>query len=374
MRLLKQPWLLNAILFKVFANKKREANASRQARAVAEAIITRVKDKLLQDNIKREVITRREEHKVRQENVYREALTNREGKSSQNNLNLDTCNENCLGNCTKLEGKDTCQCKCNSRNYHENILEHSKNTGNPNETGNTAPLYNFVEVIIQDQLNPNIPKHDVLTHDELVSEIIVMLFAGMDTTKTANVIVLIMLALHPTIQQEVFNEIQTVMGTDPTVASTYNQLQELHVLTRVIKESLRLFPSAPLLGRTTAEEFQIDGHTIPKGAAIWVPIFSSPHRDPNYWPNPDRFDPDRFLPSETEARNPNAYIPFSIGARNCIGQKYAMLQMKTMISTILRRYRILPGEQCKRIEDIRWEFHLTMKLLDGNDIRLEPRE
>ncbi|KAL1449183.1 hypothetical protein WDU94_000402 [Cyamophila willieti] len=196
----------------------------------------------------------------------------------------------------------------------------------------------------------------------------------MDTTKVANNIILIMLALHPEVQQEVYDEIQTVMGTDPSIAPTYDQLQELQVLTRVIKESLRLFPPAPLIGREAEEEIQVDGYIIPKGAGIWVPIYCGIHRDPLFWPNPDRFDPDRFLPSEVAKRNPNAYMPFSTGPRICIGYKYAMLQMKTTISTILRRFRILPGERCKRIEDIRWEIHMTMVLSSGgNDIRLEPR-
>ncbi|KAL1449459.1 hypothetical protein WDU94_001963 [Cyamophila willieti] len=212
-----------------------------------------------------------------------------------------------------------------------------------------------------------------MSHDELVSEVITIIFAGMDTTKVANNIILIMLALHPKIQEEVYDEIQTVIGTNPSLAPTYDQLQELQLLTRVIKESLRLFPSAPVIGRQAEEEIKVDGYVIPKGAGIYVPIYCGIHRDPRFWPNPDRFDPDRFLPSEVAKRNPNAYLPFSIGQRNCIGHKYAMLQMKVTISTILRRYRILPGDTCTRIEHIRWEICVTMALLPGNDIKLEPR-
>uniref|UniRef100_A0A8D8QJX7 Uncharacterized protein n=1 Tax=Cacopsylla melanoneura TaxID=428564 RepID=A0A8D8QJX7_9HEMI len=182
--MVKQPWLLNAALFSLSEDKKRETNASRKARAVAEAIIARVKAKVLEENAKQEETTRKE------------------GKASQHDLNVH-------GNSTeeRLE-RNSSHSKSNSEYVPEkieNILENSRDCNNftlENFT-DTAPLYNFVEVIIRDQLNPNIPQQDVLTFDELVSEIITMLFTGMDTTKTANVIVLIMLALHPTIQQEV---------------------------------------------------------------------------------------------------------------------------------------------------------------------------
>ncbi|KAL1457667.1 hypothetical protein WDU94_007872 [Cyamophila willieti] len=213
-----------------------------------------------------------------------------------------------------------------------------------------------------------------MTHDELISEILVILLGGMDTTMSANTIILIMLALHPNIQQEVYDEIQTVVGTDPDQTPTYDQLQQLHVLTRVIKESLRLFPSVPIVAREAEEEIQVNGYTIPKGALLAVFVYCGPHQDPHHWPNPTRFDPDRFLPSETQGRSPGAYLPFSIGPRNCIGNKYAMLSMKTTICTILRRYRVLAGDRCKRVEDIRWEYHFTTKVLSGNDIRLETRE
>ncbi|KAI5708738.1 hypothetical protein M8J76_002220 [Diaphorina citri] len=108
------------------------------------------------------------------------------------------------------------------------------------------------------------------------------------------------------------------------------------------------------------------------GATVAAFIYQI-HRDPRHWSNPHCFDPDRFLPSEISRRNPNAYLPFSSGPRNCVGSKYGMLQMKTTLSTLLRRYRVLPGDKCRSVEDVRFEFGMTLRLLAGNDIRLEPR-
>ncbi|KAI5709369.1 hypothetical protein M8J76_016618 [Diaphorina citri] len=109
------------------------------------------------------------------------------------------------------------------------------------------------------------------------------------------------------------------------------------------------------------------------GATVAAFIYQI-HRDPRHWSNPHCFDPDRFLPSEISRRNPNAYLPFSSGPRNCVGSKYGMLQMKTTLSTLLRRYRVLPGDKCRSVKDVRFEFGVTLRLLAGNDIRLESRE
>ncbi|KAI5713715.1 hypothetical protein M8J76_004162 [Diaphorina citri] len=96
------------------------------------------------------------------------------------------------------------------------------------------------------------------------------------------------------------------------------------------------------------------------------------HRHPKHWPNPEVFDPNRFLPAEIARRNPNAYLPFSVG-RYCVGYKYAMLQMKVTLSTLLRRYKVLPGDRCRCVQDIRTEFGMTLRSLPGNDVRFEPR-
>uniref|UniRef100_A0A8D9A268 Probable cytochrome P450 4d20 n=1 Tax=Cacopsylla melanoneura TaxID=428564 RepID=A0A8D9A268_9HEMI len=316
-----RPWLWMSTIFNLSRYKKREVEACKQSRAFAETIVASIKAKIVQENDK-------------------------QGENNKPKDNVPSGSE----------------CESNVKHFQESDIDED-----------TCSDSQF-DVIIRDQLNTNIPREDVITHDELISEILILLLGGLDTTMTSNSIILIMLALHPNIQQEVYDEIQSVVGTDPNHALTYDQLQELHILTRVIKETLRLFPPGPIVAREAEEEFQINGYTIPKGASFGVFIYCGPHKDPHHWPNPTRFDPDRFLPSETEKRSPSAYLPFSTGPRSCIGPKYAMLQMKMTISTILRRYRVLPGDVCKRIEDIRWSIQFTMQLLPGNDIRLEPRD
>ncbi|XP_026686807.1 cytochrome P450 4c21-like [Diaphorina citri] len=232
----------------------------------------------------------------------------------------------------------------------------------------------FLERVLRDRLDPSSTKNpqNSMTDKELLHEMVGVLNAGIDTVTFTTSIVLIVLAVHPQIQQEVYHELQDVLGDSPDSAPTYDQLQRLDLLTRVIKETMRLFPAAPVIARSAPYEVQCGDYTIPAGATIGIFIYGL-HRHPQLWNNPNQFDPDRFLPSQSSHRNPSGYVPFSLGPRGCIGSKYAMLQMKTTISTILRRYKILPGDKCKSLQDIRFEFGMTMRSLPGNDIRIEPR-
>ncbi|KAL1459277.1 hypothetical protein WDU94_011279 [Cyamophila willieti] len=212
-----------------------------------------------------------------------------------------------------------------------------------------------------------------MTEKELTHEMVGILNAGFDTVKITTSIVLNILAIHPEIQEEVYNEIISVLGDSPDTIPTYDQIQNLDLLTRVIKETMRLYTPVPVIARTAMEEFQLENFTIPAGCTLAICIHTI-HRHPRHWPNPTQFNPDRFLPSEIARRNPNAYMPFSVGPRNCLGYKYAMIQMKTTLSTLLRKFRIMTGDKCTRMEDIRYQFGLTLKVLSGNDIRLELRQ
>ncbi|KAL1454001.1 hypothetical protein WDU94_010298 [Cyamophila willieti] len=217
-----------------------------------------------------------------------------------------------------------------------------------------------------------------MSNADLVSEIMVLVGTGFDTNSTSTAIVLVLLALHPDIQQDVYDEICSVLGEDSHIVPSYNQLQDLHTLNRVIKETLRLYPPVHMLARQSEEEISVGEYSIPKGVGMYT-VLSGLHRDPRYWPDPDQFIPDRFLPSAATGSDfdpvTRAYFPFSTGPRNCVGQKYALPQMKSILITVLRRYQVLPGDHCRSMRDIRTTLGMTISLVTGgaNDIRLEPR-
>ncbi|KAI5754782.1 hypothetical protein M8J77_011430 [Diaphorina citri] len=240
------------------------------------------------------------------------------------------------------------------------------------EDGSEKLFVPFVELVLRDKIDPHTPHGNFMSDRDLIQEMGGILNAGFGTVKTTISIILNLLAVHPNIQEDVYNEIQAILGNDPDKVPTYEQLQKLDLLNRVIKETMRLYPAVPIVARSSPEELHLCGYTIPAGVTIAVFIYGL-HRHPQHWPNPEQFNPDRFLPSESSKRHPNAFMPFSLGARNCLGYKYAMLQMKVTVSTILRRYKVLVGDRCKTVEDIRFQFGLTLKTLPGNDIKLEPR-
>ncbi|PSN43009.1 Cytochrome P450 4C1 [Blattella germanica] len=161
-------------------------------------------------------------------------------------------------------------------------------------------------------------------------------FQGHDTTTAAIGWALQLLASHPEIQQKAYEEVKSFFIQD----SDHNlTMQDMKYLEMVIKETLRLYPSVPLTGREIKEDVVIDGYTIPAGMKVAVIPYHT-HRVEEHFPHPEIFDPDRFLPENVSKRHPYAYIPFSAGPRNCIGQKFAMLEMKSTLSHILYNYKL----------------------------------
>ncbi|CAF1472592.1 unnamed protein product [Rotaria sordida] len=179
--------------------------------------------------------------------------------------------------------------------------------------------------------------------DDVQEEVDTFMFAGHDTTATAINFALFMIALHQDIQQHLFEEIQSIFQNDNERACTLDDVQQMNYLECVIKETLRLLPSVPMIGREIQETFQYDGKTFLKGTTVVIFIYEI-HRDPQHFPEPEKFDPDRFLPELTQQRHPYAYIPFSAGSRNCIGQRFALLEEKVFLSTIIRRFHLTTSQ------------------------------
>ncbi|MFC8669195.1 cytochrome P450 [Streptomyces sp. NPDC057199] len=171
---------------------------------------------------------------------------------------------------------------------------------------------------------------------ELRDQVLVFLVAGHETTATSMAFALHLLACHPEAQKRAHEEADRLpSGRAPSAAD----LDELPYLTRVLKEAMRLYPAAPVVGRRSVEAAEVDGHLIPAGADVLVLPWVT-HRHPDLWDEPERFDPDRFTPEREAARHRYAWFPFGGGPRACIGQHFSMLESVLALAALLRSYEL----------------------------------
>ncbi|XP_047361038.1 cytochrome P450 4C1-like [Vespa velutina] len=209
------------------------------------------------------------------------------------------------------------------------------------------------------------------SEQDIRDEINTMVIAGSDTSAVTISFVLLMLATFPHIQNEVYDELYQIYGSsDPKyVPITYDDIARMKLLERVIKETLRLFPPGPIVARKVTQDIEVTKNlTIPKGSTVGFLIYKT-HRNEKYWPQPLVFDPDRFLPG----RNSSAcFFPFSYGKRNCIGQIFAMLEMKVIITTLIRKF-IIKIDQPKAIEEISIKMDVTIKPAKPIRLKFERR-
>uniref|UniRef100_A0A8C1QQI8 aromatase n=1 Tax=Cyprinus carpio TaxID=7962 RepID=A0A8C1QQI8_CYPCA len=208
-----------------------------------------------------------------------------------------------------------------------------------------------------------------LTHKDIQEEVDTFMFEGHDTTAAAMNWAIHLLGSHPEVQKKAQQELFEVFGESERPINT-EDLKKLRYLECVIKESLRLFPSVPFFARTICEDTQISGYKIPKGANVIVITYAL-HRDPRFFPDPEEFRPERFLPENCVGRHPYAFIPFSAGLRNCIGQRFAIMEEKVVLAFILRYFNIVA---CQKREELRPLGELVLRPEQGIWITLERRK
>jgi cytochrome P450 family 4 len=174
-----------------------------------------------------------------------------------------------------------------------------------------------------------------MEEEDVAAELQNMILASTETTSYSSGFTFLALAMHPEIQKNVQNELDSILGTSDRDI-TLDDLINMDYLERVIKESLRLFPSVPFVMRNIDKTMEIgksyslwrsyllitsptDSHVFPAGADIVIAIMNI-HMRPDLWPDPWKFDPDRFLPEEAEKRHRCAFMPFGHGSRVCAGE------------------------------------------------------
>uniref|UniRef100_A0A8C5BMG2 aromatase n=1 Tax=Gadus morhua TaxID=8049 RepID=A0A8C5BMG2_GADMO len=180
---------------------------------------------------------------------------------------------------------------------------------------------------------------NALSDEVIRAEVDTFMFEGHDTTASSISFLMYSLASHPQHQEICREEILQVLGDKETL--DWDDLSKIPYTTMCIKESLRLYPAVPGISRKLTKTMTfIDGRSMPEGSYIGAALYSH-HRNSMIWENPKVFDPLRFLPENVSKRHPHAFLPFSAGPRNCIGQNFAMNEMKVVIAQTLRRYQLM---------------------------------
>ena len=171
-----------------------------------------------------------------------------------------------------------------------------------------------------------------MTEDELIGQANLLFLAGHETTANALTWTLLLLMQHPAVMADLYDELHGKLhGAVPTPET----LGDLPLLDRVIKESMRILPPVPLTSRTALKSVQVGPYTLPERTEIVLSMYLT-HRDPDLYPQPARFDPDRWLRCEPTAYE---YLPFGAGARMCAGMTFALIEAKVVLAMLLQRYR-----------------------------------
>lgn len=200
------------------------------------------------------------------------------------------------------------------------------------------------EVFKSDLLQVMLTSQDRLTHKKLPEEniadqLITFLIAGHETTSALLSYAIYRLIKHPEVAERLIGEVDAVLGRDYSYIPSYEDLNKLPFTLRFLKETLRLNPTVPILIRTAmCDTVVAHKYLIKKDETLFFHLYSL-HRDPKHWPDPEKFDPDRFLPEVETKRHPGAYRPFGGGMRACIGTQFALKEAVMVLARLCQRYR-----------------------------------
>jgi cytochrome P450 len=204
----------------------------------------------------------------------------------------------------------------------------------------------------------DIPKlSDNLLRDELVT----IFLAGHETSANALNWAFYCLSEHLDIQEKVASEVAQLGDKD----FKYEDLHQLTYTVQVLSEVMRMYPPVWHFGRVNLKEDELAGHKIPAGSSVRIsPIII--HRNPKYWENPDKFDPERFAKGKKIA--PNTYIPFGSGPRLCAGRNFAMMEMTLILAEVVRKFKFKSANK-----DIKMTPMVTLRTSEDVLLNLEPR-
>uniref|UniRef100_A0A182JK11 Uncharacterized protein n=1 Tax=Anopheles atroparvus TaxID=41427 RepID=A0A182JK11_ANOAO len=181
-----------------------------------------------------------------------------------------------------------------------------------------------------------------MSESEMVAQCVIFFLAGFDTVSTCLTFLAHELTVNRDVQDKLYEEIcrtKESLGGGPL---TYDAVQKMQYMDMVVSEALRLWPPAPNTDRLCVRDYELDDgeglrFTMEKGTVAFIPIVAL-HHDPQYFPNPEKFDPERFSPENRAKILSGTYLPFGIGPRNCIGSRFALMEVKALIYYMLMEF------------------------------------
>src|SRR6266496_1158431 len=180
----------------------------------------------------------------------------------------------------------------------------------------------------------------------MVAQCVLFLIAGYDTTAITISYTVHNLARNPECQEKLLQEINNTLAANNVIG--YDEVKPMKYLDAVVQESLRLFPPGVRIERRAEEDYELGdtGITVPKGMVVGVPVYAL-HRDPEQYPEPESFKPERFLPENRDSHHPFAHLPFGDGPRNCVAKRMALMEVKLALFHTIKNYKFSVSPRTK---------------------------
>ena len=201
-----------------------------------------------------------------------------------------------------------------------------------------------------------------LTDEEIIGQCQIFLFAGYETSSNTLAYISYQLALNQNVQDKLREEIKEAVKRNPN-SSLYDLSHDIDYLDCVMNESLRLNPPLAQVNRECVDDYKFNDIYIPAGLQVIITVYFL-HRDHDVWPNPEKFDPERFRSPAKDGRHPYQFLPFGLGPRSCIGMRFALMEIKIALVKFLMKYKFVRSP----------ETQVPLKILAGVTLILKSRE
>ncbi|CAB4069309.1 CYP3A [Lepeophtheirus salmonis] len=197
----------------------------------------------------------------------------------------------------------------------------------------------FLNVLVQMRKKSHEDPNSLLTDEIITAQAIIFFIAGYSTTSMTLCCLTYILATHPEIQEKLYKEI---------VSSEDKDFSEHSYTSAVIKETLRMYPPVTLHLRACVKDTEVEGILIKNGTIVEMPIYAS-HYNPEFFPTPNEFKPERFFQENNLEIIPNTYRPFGDGNRSCIAYRFAMMELQLILEKLVKKFEILPTHETKMV-------------------------